>query len=498
MVKRVSFVGHTASQASEYVGAVREVTVDTTNNELRVHDGATAGGHRIMSATAIAAAYFSLAETTLAIDNLVEKTLGAGINIEGVHIEDGDISSLDNVALNTINGVDFDDFVTAYNAHVANVSNPHAVNKAQVGLGNVLNAAQLAIASNLSDVASAATAFANIKQNATDSASGVVELAILSEVDGLVTNRVLVPAILKLLHGKGTAIASANAIAKPADADRGGFYHITGTTEVQTLWANGAFPWPQLFIADAALPLKHSSALILPNGLDVTLSAGDLFLAIPEGSDVWRVVLFRAGATSTLKVVSTAQSPGLLDNGKLYLFTGSGGVAFNLPTIASSAACTYGAVNRTTGNITVTPNGAETVEGLSSVVLRPGDSIQVANNTAAWSIVRAKLSNESSELTYATSTQFTFAHGIGFRPTYVEIGWRAKIAGTGITVGDEYVDSAGDIAGTSYTAGLEIDATNVILATQETYVPGFRLKNGNTVAPASPDWKLFMRAFWFR
>jgi hypothetical protein len=48
------------------------------------------------------------------------------------------------------------------NAHTGNVSNPHAVTKAQVGLGNVTNDAQLKSASNLSDLASAATARTNL------------------------------------------------------------------------------------------------------------------------------------------------------------------------------------------------------------------------------------------------------------------------------------------------------------------------------------------------
>lgn len=51
---------------------------------------------------------------------------------------------------------------TELDAHVANVSNPHGVTKAQVGLGSVTNDAQLKIASNLSDLASASTARTNL------------------------------------------------------------------------------------------------------------------------------------------------------------------------------------------------------------------------------------------------------------------------------------------------------------------------------------------------
>lgn len=51
---------------------------------------------------------------------------------------------------------------TELDAHASNTSNPHAVTKAQVGLGSVTNDAQLKVASNLSDVASAATARTNL------------------------------------------------------------------------------------------------------------------------------------------------------------------------------------------------------------------------------------------------------------------------------------------------------------------------------------------------
>lgn len=47
-------------------------------------------------------------------------------------------------------------------AHTTNVSNPHSVTKTQVGLSNVTNDAQLKQASNLSDLANAATARTNL------------------------------------------------------------------------------------------------------------------------------------------------------------------------------------------------------------------------------------------------------------------------------------------------------------------------------------------------
>ena len=44
MAKRVQFRRGTAAENDAFTGAVGEITVDTTNNRIRVHDGSTAGG----------------------------------------------------------------------------------------------------------------------------------------------------------------------------------------------------------------------------------------------------------------------------------------------------------------------------------------------------------------------------------------------------------------------------------------------------------------------
>jgi len=51
MSKLLQLRGGTTSEHSTFTGALREVTVDTTKDTLVVHDGATAGGFPVLSAT---------------------------------------------------------------------------------------------------------------------------------------------------------------------------------------------------------------------------------------------------------------------------------------------------------------------------------------------------------------------------------------------------------------------------------------------------------------
>lgn len=49
MGKIVQWLGDSFDVAKAYVGAVREIRIDTTNNNLRLHDGTTPGGHVILN-----------------------------------------------------------------------------------------------------------------------------------------------------------------------------------------------------------------------------------------------------------------------------------------------------------------------------------------------------------------------------------------------------------------------------------------------------------------
>lgn len=55
MSTQVQWRGGTSAENDAFTGASREITVDTTNKELRVHDGVTAGGFAAARKSALAA-----------------------------------------------------------------------------------------------------------------------------------------------------------------------------------------------------------------------------------------------------------------------------------------------------------------------------------------------------------------------------------------------------------------------------------------------------------
>jgi hypothetical protein len=80
MAKRLQHRGGTTSQHSTFTGAVREVTVDTDKNTLVVHDGATAGGHPLATATNFTSTGIDDNATSTAITIDSSERVGIGIS----------------------------------------------------------------------------------------------------------------------------------------------------------------------------------------------------------------------------------------------------------------------------------------------------------------------------------------------------------------------------------------------------------------------------------
>lgn len=149
-------------------GAVDSVNTETGDVVLDQDDIADGTTYKQYSATE---------KTKLAgIETAADVTDTANVTAAGALMDseiDADLKTLDLPASTTISafGKTLVDDAAASNARTT------------LGLGNVSDDAQLKIASNLSDVNSAATSFTNIKQAATSSATGVVELATSAEIN---------------------------------------------------------------------------------------------------------------------------------------------------------------------------------------------------------------------------------------------------------------------------------------------------------------------------
>lgn len=102
MTKIVQLVGHTRAGADAYLGASREITIDTEGHEIRVHDGVQVGGYRILPVDANNLLYQPKSPELTAIMQL-------GDNTPGFLSKQGDA----NYALRTIAG-------TANQINVAN------------------------------------------------------------------------------------------------------------------------------------------------------------------------------------------------------------------------------------------------------------------------------------------------------------------------------------------------------------------------------------------
>lgn len=211
-----------------------------------------------------------------------------------------------------------------------------------------------------------------------------------------------------LNEAKGADIASASTV--DLDAATGNLVHITGTTQItgMTLAAGRS----RTVVFDAATPLKHSSALILPGAADMTATAGDSAVFLGEGSGVTRCVAYmRAdgttavitpitrGGTGATTQIAALQALGVLgaetkakaatyavvaaDRGDVLLCSGTFSVTLDAAATLGNG-FTFAVRNTGTGTITIDPNGAETVDGASTRTLKPNQSAILVCDGANW------------------------------------------------------------------------------------------------------------------
>jgi hypothetical protein len=175
------------------------------------------------------------------------------------------------------------------------VFNPYyggvAIAQATEAVLGIIKLASPAEAAALVEATKAITAAGLATVIATAAVLGLTRYATQTEIDALAaTNRSLNVYEFGKTWKFGTAIVAAGAIARPAEADRGAAYYVTGSTGINTLWA-GETPGKRISLVFTGAPLLTPSAnLILPGGIPWQAAAGDCLDFRAEISPAWRCI----------------------------------------------------------------------------------------------------------------------------------------------------------------------------------------------------------------
>lgn len=276
------------------------------------------------------------------------------------------------------------------------------------------------------------------------------------------------------------------------------------------------------------LTLTHNAtSLILPGGANITTAAGDVAVMKHEGSGNWRCVSYTpasgvgalGGTTATSGHVLTAngsgsaptwQTPNLggyaaktagytviaSDNGDIINWTTAGATASLTAAATLGSGFTSTLMNSaSTGDVTIDPDGAETIDGLTTRVMRPGNRAEIVDTGSAWITVSGIYSSAPAAIT--TSSTDVFAHGLPTAPidfgAYFVMGASTEL---GYTAGDrvpvEYLNDGGS---GSRAVSVKADATNVTVTWGSTEV--FLLNTG-TGSYGVMDYTKWTVVLWAR
>jgi len=115
-----------------------------------------------------------------------------------------------------------------------------------------------------------------------------------------------------LQQSKGADIASANALALGGD---GNYYHVTGTTQVNTITTKqaGTVIWLEF---DSTPTVRHQAgAIVLQGAANWVASAGSVLTLMSEGSGVWREIARASSTTQTMGYAWVTPRPDLYNPG---------------------------------------------------------------------------------------------------------------------------------------------------------------------------------------
>lgn len=284
-------------------------------------------------------------------------------------------------------------------------------------------------------------------ENKNLAAGTTIYAGIAATRSGMAASESVTPRGLAALWCKGADIASAATLVKPGDSGLGGYHVVTGSVGIAALWAGEPAGTDIELRFAAGLILTHNAtSFVLPGGVNVTVAAGDVARFRCEGSDNWRCVsgppswfgAAGAGLSIPVSVKTGSYAMQASDKGGEILFT-TAGVTLSLLAAASAGNGAVLVVRNAaaSGDVTLDPNGSETLDGLATRALRPGDRIIIRCDGAAWATVAGEYSYTTAELAIAAAAASTDAHGLGGAPDRIKTVLRCKTADLGYAVGDE-------------------------------------------------------------
>ncbi len=158
------------------------------------------------------------------------------------------------------------------------------------------------------------------------------------------------------------------------------------------------------------------------------------------------------------------------DDGKVILFTGAGGVDFDLLAVATATEGFTNVVeNNTSGNVTIDPDGSELINGAATFVLASGHSCIIACTGTAWRAFN--MLSPTSAITFTANNTFSGNDTHSGNPTFSgnpDFTGNVKANGTLLDDGQAMVAAAGGstttgwvprghLAGLVFTNGTDAD-----------------------------------------
>lgn len=337
-----------------------------------------------------------------------------------------------------------------------------------------------------------------------------VYASIAAILGGGAISEAVTPRALAALWRQGADIVSAATLAAPADSDRGGYHRVTGSIDVAALWADApAGETVELHFVDGLLLQHDPVALVLPGGADIEVQPGDVARFRAEGSDAWRCVAapphWHASESApplSLPVSTRASDHAMLadDLGREICFGSAGVTLAMLPAaMAGNGGVVVVRHAAASGDVTLNPDGSETLDGFATRKLRPGDCVMLRSDGAAWRSIAGDYSYDSGELTITSGGALTLAHGLGQKPYLLRHFLRCKTAENGWAIGEE-IELAYAGSGTGFSThrwpGFRCDDTNIVLrygsgASAFGYV---HAATGSEANLTNSNWRMIVRA----